>query len=66
MNAVDTNVFVCALDVDEPIKQAKAQDLFQRLALAAGSTVLPWQVADSEDLDPGTDYDGLTVVNPFA
>jgi predicted nucleic acid-binding protein len=20
----------------------------------------------SEDLDPGTDYDGLTIVNPFA
>jgi predicted nucleic acid-binding protein len=139
MNAVDTNVFVYALDVDEPIKQAKAQDLFQRLALASGSTVLPWQVAGellsnlrkrelagritaaevethfrnflamfplaipnakvfatyfdlrarfslshwdamllaackeagvttlySEDLNPGTDYDGLKVVNPFA
>ena len=139
MNAVDTNVFVYALDNDEPLKQAKAQDLFQRLALASGSTVLPWQVAGeilsnlrkresagritpaevedhfrkflamfplvipnagvfstyfnlrarfslshwdsmllaackqagvttlySEDLDPGTDYDGLRVVNPFA
>jgi predicted nucleic acid-binding protein len=45
MNAVDTNVFVYALDVDEPIKQAKAQDLFQRLARTGDSTVLPWQVA---------------------
>ena len=27
MNAVDTNVFVYALDADEPVKQAKAQDL---------------------------------------
>ncbi|MBI3407929.1 MAG: hypothetical protein HY040_06180 [Planctomycetes bacterium] len=34
MNAVDTNVFVYALDMDEPVKQAKAQDLFQRLATA--------------------------------
>ena len=45
MNAVDTNVFVYALDVDEPTKQAQAQDLFQRLALVSSSTVLPWQVA---------------------
>jgi predicted nucleic acid-binding protein len=139
MNAVDTNVFVYAMDADEPVKQGKAQDLFQRLALAGGSTVLPWQVAVellsnlrkresagritaseveahfrnflamfpmvlpsakvfstyfdlrgrfslshwdalllaackeagvttlySEDLDHGTDYEGLAVVNPFA
>ena len=139
MNAVDTNVFVYALDVDEPIKQAKAQQLFQRLASSSASTVLPWQVAGellsnlrkresdgritsaeveahfrnflamfplvlptaqifsrsfamysrfslshwdsmllaacketgvttlySEDMDAGTDYDGLTIVNPFA
>lgn len=45
MNAVDTNVFVYALDTDDPVKQAKALDLFQRLAQAGGSTVLPWQVA---------------------
>src|SRR4051812_5093294 len=45
MNAVDTNVFVYALDTDEPIKQAKAQQLLQRLASAGGATVLPWQVA---------------------
>jgi predicted nucleic acid-binding protein len=138
MNAIDTNVFVYALDSDEPIKQAKAQELFQRLTLASGSTVLPWQVAGellnnlrkresdgrissgdvesrfrkflamfplvmptaqvistyfdlrsrfsislwdsmllaackeagvttlfSEDMDSGTDYDGLTIINPF-
>ena len=138
MNAVDTNVFVYALDADEPVKQAKALDLFQRLTLGASSTVLPWQVAAellsnlrkreaagkivasdieprfrkflamfplvvpsdrmfaayfdlyvrfslshwdclllaackeagvttlySEDMDAGTDFDGLTVVNPF-
>ena len=138
MNAVDTNVFVYALDADEPVKQAKAQELFQRLTQASGSTVLPWQVAGellsnlrkresdgrissgdvesrfrkflamfplvipnapmfstyfdlharfslshwdsmllaackeagvntlySEDMDSGTDYDGLTIVNPF-
>ena len=139
MNAVDTNVFVYALDVDEPTKQAKAQELFQRLALVSSSTVLPWQVAGellsnlrkresagritadeveahfrnflamfplmipnvrvfsiyfdlrarfrlshwdsmllaackeagvttlfSEDMDAGTDYDGLIIINPFA
>ncbi len=139
MNAVDTNVFVYALDDDEPVKQAKAQQLFHRLAAAGSSAVLPWQVAGellsnlrkresagqitagdveshfrnfvamfplvvptlhaletyfelharfslshwdamllaackeagvttlySEDLDAGTDYDGVKVVNPFA
>jgi predicted nucleic acid-binding protein len=139
MNAIDTNVFVYVLDLDEPVKQAKAQELFERLSLASGSTVLPWQVAGellsnlrkresagrinsrdlesrfckflamfpltmpsvqlfsiyfdlrarfclshwdsmllaackeagvttlySEDMDAGTDYDGLTIVNPFA
>jgi predicted nucleic acid-binding protein len=139
MNAVDTNVFIYALDTDEPVKQAKALDLFQRLSQTSGSTVLPWQVAGellsnlrkretdgriaadelesrfrkvlamfplaipgvqvfstyfrlrsrfslshwdsmllaackeagvtmlySEDMDPGTDYEGLTIVNPFA
>ena len=45
MNAVDTNVFVYAVDLDEPIKHAKAYDLLQRLVLATGSTVVPWQVA---------------------
>jgi predicted nucleic acid-binding protein len=45
MNAVDTNVFVYALDADEPVKQAKALDLFQRLTPAGGSTILLWQVA---------------------
>jgi predicted nucleic acid-binding protein len=139
MNAVDTNVFVYALDADEPVKQAQALDLFQRLTLASEPTVLPWQVAGellaslrkreaagrvgaseveshfhkylamfplaipsaqvfstyfslhsrfslshwdamllaackeagvttlySEDMDAGTNYDGLAIVNPFA
>ena len=138
MTAVDTNVFIYALDADEPVKQAKAQQLLDRLSRAAGSTVLPWQVAGeilnnlrrseaagdlpaadvepqlrtflamfplviptaavfahyfqlrarfrlshwdtmllaackeagvttlySEDMDAGTDYDGLRIVNPF-
>ena len=43
MNAVDTNVFVYALDVDEPTKQAKAQELFKRLSQPPIDTVLPWQ-----------------------
>ncbi len=45
MNAVDTNVFIYALDDDEPIKQAKAQNLFDRLRLQTNQTILPWQVA---------------------
>lgn len=139
MNAVDTNVFVYALDADEAAKQAKALELFDRLTLHRADTVLVWQVAGeflnqlrkwesqrrltsaevqaafqraramfemripsasifqvsfdlrarfslshwdamlmaackeagvttlySEDMDAGTDYDGLTIVNPFA
>lgn len=139
MNAVDTNVFIYALDADEPLKQAKAQDLIDKLRHETDSTVLVWQVAGelpsnlrkresagrisaaqvdmhfralcavfplalpnahvlqayfdlhsrfslshwdamllaackeagvstlySEDMDAGTDFDGLVVVNPFA
>lgn len=139
MNAVDTNVYVYALDADEPAKQAKAIELFDQLTQQPADTVLVWQVAGefrrqlrrsesqgrltpaeteaafyrsrsmfavrtpteaifqlsfdlhrnfslshwdsmllaackeagvttlfSEDMDPGTDYDGLRVVNPFA
>jgi predicted nucleic acid-binding protein len=139
MNAVDTNVYVYALDADEPAKQSKALELLDRLMQQRTDAILVWQVAGeflnqlrkwesqgrltsaaveaafqrfrsmfalripteavfqisfelrshfslshwdsmllaacketgvttlySEDLDPGTDYDGLTVVNPFA
>ena len=45
MIAVDTNVFIYALDADDPVKQAKAQALLQRLMQTTGSAVLPWQVA---------------------
>src|SRR3984957_7928868 len=45
MNAVDTNVFVYAFDLDEPVKQAKAQVLLDRLAPLPDETVLLWQVA---------------------
>ena len=139
MNAVDTNVFVYAFDSDEPVKQAKAQELLDRLRQEPADTVLLWQVAGellnclrkweaagriqtsdvekdfrkvlamfpfrlptadlfhvsfdlrsrfslshwdsmllaaskeagveilfSEDMDSGTDFDGLNIVNPFA
>jgi predicted nucleic acid-binding protein len=139
MNAVDTNVFVYALDSDELAKQAKANELLKRLSQQPNETLLLWQVAAeflnclrrwesarritvadvesnfhdalamfpiqtpdarifqitfdlrsrfslshwdsmllaackeagvdllySEDMDAGTDYDGLTIVNPFA
>jgi predicted nucleic acid-binding protein len=139
MNAVDTNVLIYALDVDEPVKQLKAQRLLDQLIPLRGETELLWQVAaeflsclrkwqnagrisaedveanfrditasfplrlpvasmfaasfglssryslshwDSllvagckeagigvlytENLDPGTDYDGVRIINPFA
>ena len=138
MNAADTNVYVYALDADEPVKQVKALELFDRLVLQSADTVLIWQVAGeflsqlrrwesagrltpeevqatfrrfsamfplrapsagifqisfdlrsrfslshwdsmllaackeagvttlySEDMDSGTDYDGLAIINPF-
>jgi predicted nucleic acid-binding protein len=138
MNAADTNIYVYALDADEPVKQGKALELFGRLVLQPPETVFLWQVAGeflsqlrrwesqgklkpdevqvafrrfsamftlripsqtifqlsfdlrsrfslshwdsmllaackdagvttlySEDMDSGTDYDGLTIVNPF-
>ncbi len=45
MNAVDTNVLAYFVDADEPIKQAKAIALLDKLALDPAPTVLPWQVA---------------------
>jgi predicted nucleic acid-binding protein len=139
MNAVDTNVLVYAFDEDEPIKQAKANELLGRLSQFPADTFIPWQVAAeflavlrrwqvagqlkaaeveeafrivrgmlplrlprirmlkisadlhnrfslshwdsmliaackeakvdvlySEDMNPGTDYDGLRIENPFA
>jgi predicted nucleic acid-binding protein len=45
MNAADTNVYVYALDADEPAKQAKAVELFDRLMLQPAETALLWQVA---------------------
>jgi predicted nucleic acid-binding protein len=45
MNAVDTNVFVYALDADEPDKQAQAIELIDRLSAAPSETMLLWQVA---------------------
>ena len=45
MNAVDTNVYVYTLDADEPVKQAKAIELLDRLAQTPAETVMLWQVA---------------------
>jgi predicted nucleic acid-binding protein len=41
MNAVDTNVFVYSLDASEPVKQAQAHQLVERLARAPDETILP-------------------------
>jgi predicted nucleic acid-binding protein len=45
MNAVDTNVYVYALDAGEPAKQGKAIALFDQLILRPDDTLLLWQVA---------------------
>jgi len=39
MNAIDTNVYVYALDADEPVKQIKAIELLDRLALTPAETI---------------------------
>ena len=45
MNAIDTNVYVYTLDADEPVKQRKAVELLDQLALTPAETVILWQVA---------------------
>lgn len=45
MNAVDTNVLIYSLDVDEPEKQRKAKALLVNLIGTGTVTILPWQVA---------------------
>ncbi|MFN0055474.1 MAG: PIN domain-containing protein [Planctomycetales bacterium] len=45
MNAIDANVYVYTLDADEPVKQRKAVELLDRLALTPVETVILWQVA---------------------
>lgn len=44
MNAVDTNVLVYFVDVQEPVKQAVAISLLQSLGRSNKRVVLPWQV----------------------
>ena len=45
MNAIDTNIFVYALDDNEAAKQAKAQEVISRLVQPPVQTVTLWQVA---------------------
>ena len=44
MTAVDTNVFIYALDDNELVKQAKARDLLDQLVRRSPATQLLWQV----------------------
>ena len=44
MNAIDTNVLVYAIDLNEPAKQAQARALLRRLG-PSSTAVLLWQVA---------------------
>jgi predicted nucleic acid-binding protein len=43
MNAIDTNVLVYAISMDEPVKGPAAMALLDRLS--ESDTILPWQVA---------------------
>ena len=45
MNAVDTNILVYLVDLDEPVKRARSIELLESLAEDEAETVLPWQVA---------------------
>ena len=45
MNAVDANVLVYAMDEDEPIKHAKANELLNRLLMDPSETIMLWQAA---------------------
>lgn len=45
MNAIDTNIYLYAIDDAEPVKQRKAIDLLDRLEPRRSPVVLPWQVA---------------------
>ena len=45
MNAIDTNVLVYFVDDHEPVKQAKATHLLERLGEEEKETALLWQVA---------------------
>jgi predicted nucleic acid-binding protein len=44
MNAVDTNVLLYSIDLNEPSKRAKAQMKLRQLRAAPEPTVLLWQV----------------------
>ena len=76
MNAIDTNVFVYALDAAEPAKQAKAREFFRRVLTSNESIwdsllIAACQEASvtrlyTEDMQHGADYDGVNIVNPFA
>lgn len=43
MNGIDTNVFVYSVDRNDPVKQAKAQQLLQSLRTTGTPTMLLWQ-----------------------
>jgi len=45
MNAIDTNVFIYAIDEKDPLKNSQAQLLIERLLFESVETRIPWQVA---------------------
>lgn len=45
MNAIDTNILVYLFDPSDPLKQTRAQQLFDDLVLRPQETVWLWQVA---------------------
>jgi predicted nucleic acid-binding protein len=44
MNAIDTNILICAVDNNEPARQGKAQTLIGQLVAGSKPTVLLWQL----------------------
>ena len=45
MNAIDTNILVYAVDINEPAKSRRAAELIRELAAVNSPLVVPWQAA---------------------
>ena len=45
MNAIDTNLLVYSIDVDEPVRCARAINLIDQLIQKPSETIILWQVA---------------------
>jgi hypothetical protein len=48
MNAVDTDILVCGVDEDEPVKRQKARDFLRQIGQTE-PPILLWQVVSSQE-----------------